>query len=301
MFTADEQAPVHEWPAFDAPNILWFFGAFTAAAASEAVITQVHPSARGAWILLVSLAFLGVFAAVSAGLLLMGWWVPGGVLAAMAVTFVAPATIAFERLIGVWNGDVALGPFQEFEGPIFAVVVATAAAGMIAFAIVRFHFILAIVAVAAFVAAQLLLPAFVTPPEPGDYATAFVVVGGMLILAGLALDAAPARRSAFWWHVVGLTTLAIGLGYHAFRNATWGWVMIFVVGIAVLLFATALMRGTWAVFGVIGFYAPIAHYLNAWLGNLGTAFALVAAGLGLVALGVAARHFGGVWPVLRRV
>jgi hypothetical protein len=298
--TTGDRPDAYEWPAFDAPNILWFFGAFTATGASYAVLTQIHSSARGAWILLASLAFLLAFAAASAGLLQMGWWVPGGVLAAMAVTFVAGATVAFERLIGVWKSSVGLGPIQEFEGSVFAVLVVLAVAGLTAFAIVRFHFILAIVVVATFFAAQLLLPLFVKPPGPGDYATSFVVVGGILILAGLALDAVRARRSAFWWHVVGLTTLSVGLGYHAFRNATWGWVMIFAVGIVVLGLATALVRGTWAVFGVIGFYAPIAHYLNAWLGNLGTAFALVGAGLALVALGVAARHFGGVWPVLRR-
>ena len=62
MLTADNSARAHERPAFDTPNILWFFGAFTAAAACDAVISQVHPGARGVWILLVSLAFLAAFA-----------------------------------------------------------------------------------------------------------------------------------------------------------------------------------------------------------------------------------------------
>src|SRR5260221_1193331 len=103
METAGVPAPVRERPAFDTPNILWFFGAFTAAGASDAVIAQVHHSARGLWILLVSLAFLAAFALLSAVLLQRSWWVPGGVLTAMAVTFVVPAGVGFERLIGVWR------------------------------------------------------------------------------------------------------------------------------------------------------------------------------------------------------
>ena len=55
-----------ERPIFDTPNILWFFGGFTATAACDAVIGQVHPGSRGIWILLVSLGFLLAFAAVSA-------------------------------------------------------------------------------------------------------------------------------------------------------------------------------------------------------------------------------------------
>jgi hypothetical protein len=300
METASGPIPGRERPAFDTPNILWFFGAFTAAVASEAVIARVHPSARGAWILLVSLAFLAAFALLSAGLLHAGWSAPGGVLAAMAVTFVAPAGGAFERLIGYWPGSPGIDFVQEYEGAAFALVVAIAVAGLIAFALVRFPFILAIVAVTTFAATQLLLPVVVAQPSPGDHATAFIVVGGALILIGLALDAMHERRAAFWWHLVGLSALAVGLGYHAFRNATWGWVLIFVVGTALLLLATVLLRGTWAVFGVAGFFIPIAHYLDVWLGNLGTAFALIAVGLGLVAFGIGAHSYGGTWPTLPR-
>jgi hypothetical protein len=292
---------VRERPVFDTANILWFFGAFTAAAACDAVIAQVHPTARGVWILLASLGFLAAFAALAAALLRGGWWIPGGVLAAMAVTFVAPTTGAFERLLGVWRSAPYVDPFEEYEGFAFALAVVLALAALIAFALVRFHFILLVAALAAFLALQLLLPVVVTQPSVSAHATAFVVVGAAFLVLGLALDAAAARRAAFWWHVVGLTALAIGLGYHAVRQgATWGWVLIFVVGGVVLLLASVLRRGTWAVFGVAGFYAPIAHYLEVWLGNLGTAFALAAAGVGLVAIGLGASRYGGTLPRVRR-
>jgi hypothetical protein len=298
METAGAPARGRERPAFDTPNILWFFGAFTAAAAGEAVIGRIDTSARGAWMLMVSLAFLAAFALASALLLRAGWWVPGGVLAAMAVTFVAPAAGAFERLVGWEPGAPGLEVSQEYDGAVFALVVAVAVAGLIAFALVPFPFILAIVAAATFVATQQLVPLLVTRPRLEDQATAFIVVGTVFVLIGLALDVARKRHEAFWWHLVGLGAVAAGLGYHAFRDATWGWIMILVFGIVVLLLATVLIRGTWAVFGVAGFFIPIAHYLDLWFGDLGTAIALLVLGIGLVALGIGARRYGGTWPPL---
>jgi hypothetical protein len=282
-------APAIDRPWFDTPNILWFFGGFTAAAASDAVISRVHPSVRGFWILLASLVFLAAFALLSVALLRAGWVVPGGVLAAMAVTFVVPAGVGFERLIGVWRESLGINPFQEYEGPGFALVLAAAVAGLVGFSLVRFPFVLAIVATATFVAAQLLLPVVVSRPSPADHATSFVVAGAALMAVGVVFDLVRARREAFWWHLVGLVALGIGLAYHAFRHASWGWVLILVVGTVVLLGGSALRRATWGVFGVAGFYAPIAHYFDVWFGTLGTAFALAAFGLVLIALGIAAR------------
>ena len=130
------------------------------------MLTRVHPGARGTWLLLASLAFLIAFAAISAGLLRAGWWIPGGVLAAMAVTFVVPGRDRLRATDRRLAAGIGPGPLEEFDGSIFAVVVALAVAGVAAFSIVRFHFILAIVAVATFFAAQLLVPALVDFPGP---------------------------------------------------------------------------------------------------------------------------------------
>ena len=69
---------------------------------------------------------------------------------------------------------------------------------------------------------------------------------------------------------------------------------------AILLLGASLRRATFGVFGIAGFYAPIAHYFETWFGNLGVAFALTALGLGLVALGIGARIYGDAVPVFRR-
>jgi hypothetical protein len=219
-----------ERPRLDPPNILWFFGGLTAAVAGNAVVSRVHPSARGLWILLAALAFLAVFAALAAALLRTGWAVPGGVLATMAVTFVAPAAIGALRLVGFWRDEAGLAPLREYEGPLVLVALVTACAGLATFRLVRFAFVLAVVAAAVLVCGQLLLPVLVSRPSAADRATWALVVGAALVAVGVALDRSRARREAFWWHVLGLLTITAGLAYHAFRHASWGWALILVPG-----------------------------------------------------------------------
>ena len=51
------------------------------------------------------------------------------------------------------------------------------------------------------------------------------------------------------------------------RNATWGWVIIFVFGAARCSCSRRRCARDVRLFGVAGFYAPVAHYLNAWFGT----------------------------------
>jgi hypothetical protein len=308
MDTDPAVAPGSVRPAFDTSNILWFFGAYTATVAALVVIGQTGSGARGLWILLAALAFIAAYSVVAWWLLRLGWTIPGGVLAAMAIVFVPVAGGAFERLIGVLpsfrNGSSAAAlpvgvvtvpaptsPFDEFSGWIFVLPLVTIAAGIGAYALVRFPFVFFVVASAALIATQLLAPAFSSHLSGSGHATAFLIGGLVLVAAGIALDVRGERRAAFWWHFFGLSAVAVGLTYHAVAHSSRGWILIFAAGIAVLAGALLLGRATWAVFAVAGAYAPVVHYLASWFGNLGTAFALLLTGLVLVALGVAARAF----------
>ena len=293
-------APVDRRPRFDTPNVLWFFGAFAAGGGSTAVVAAVHPAHRGVWIFLVALGFLTVYALLSAVLLRTGWWVPGGVLAATAVGLVPAVGVGFERLVGVWPGaGVSFDPFQRFEGALFALGLATIAAGLVAFALVRFDFLLSTVAAATLFTTQLLLPAFVSRPGVGDHAVTSLVVGALLVAGGLALDRLGRRRAAFWLHVFGLLGVAGGLGYYAARHGhAWAWVVLLVAGAVILLLAAPLRRATWAAYGLAGFYAAIGHYVSSWFGSWRAPLVLAAAGLGLVLLGMAL-HSGSLTRLLR--
>ncbi len=280
---------------YDAPHILWYFGAITAALAINALVATVHPSGRGVWQLLVGLLLLAVLAGSAAVSLRAGWWVPAGVLTAAAVTVVPAVGQAFERLIGVWPSVAEQGPsaFEDFQGAIFALGLATILVGLVAFWLVRFPFVLVPVAVATLLTAQLLVPLLVDHPSTDHFAKTALVSGGVLLLAALLLDGRSRRADAFWWHVFGLLAIAIGLGwYTGVRGAGWAWLAILVLGAILLLASAPLARATWATYGVLGVYAALLHYVDSWAGSWKVPTLMILVSLGLIALGIALQVSG---------
>jgi hypothetical protein len=293
----DPPAVEDRLPRFDAPNVLWFFGAIATASTSNAVVAAVHASARGAWILLSAIAFAAVYAALAVALRASRWWVPAGLFATVVVSLVPAARVGFERLIGVWPGHAtAEDPTVSFRGAVFALGVATIVAGLVVYALVRFEFVFALVALAALVTAQLFLPALTGNPSSDDRSTTAIVSGGVLVLIGLLLDSRRQRRGAFCWHVFGLGGVAIGLVYFAGSEGSDGaWAAMLVTGAIVLLLAAPLGRATWAVYGVAGAYAPIVHYIGEGGGRWQIPLILVFVSLGVLFLGIVVHVHGARW------
>jgi hypothetical protein len=290
-------------PRFDTPNILWFFGAIAAALASTAVVVAVHPPGRGVWILLVALLFMSVYSAAAVELRASRWWVPGGLFAFVVVTLVPAAGYGFERLIGVWPseflGDSVLP--DTFVGAYFTLGLVTMLAGLVVFALVRFDFVLAPVALAALVTAQLFLPAVDERPSPDARAATFIVTGAVLVLIGLLLDSRSRRRAAFWFHVFGLGGVAVALVYLVGSQHDAGaWAAMLVTGAVVLLLAAPLRRATWAVYGVAGGYSPLVHYVAEGGGRVQIPLILVFVSLAILSLGIVVHRYGAAWgPRLR--
>jgi hypothetical protein len=274
---------------YDPPHILWYFGAITAAATASATVVAVSPSARGIYQLLVGLFFMGAFAAGAALLLRSGWRVPGGVLAVAVVAMVPTVGQAFERLIGVWPSvlDDGLGILEEFKGALFALPLATIAAGLVAFSLIRFPFAFLTVTLGVVFAAQLLVPALVDEPTLDDRATCAIVTGAGLLLAGLLLDTVERGTEAFWWHATGLFALAVGVTWYAFfDDAGWAWLTMLVVGAVLLLGSAPFNRATWATFGVLGVFGATLNYASDWFGSWKSPALMVAVSLGLILLGM---------------
>ena len=295
-------------PRFDPPNILWYFGAIAATIASIAVINAVGSAHRGLWIFIVALAFFGGAAGLSAFALRFRCWVPGGVLATSAVVLFIPVIIGFEHLIGVWPGP-NIDPFSHFEGVPFSLAAVTIAAGLVAFWLVRFGFVMLPVAVAAELGVQFLLPVFVSHPSADDHVIALLVTGAAFVVIGMLLDARLHRDAAFWWHVLGLFAIAVGLAYYVARGAadrfvpdisphhsTWAWVTMLVLGIGFVISSFAIRRATWAAFGVVGIYAPALHFIDDWSGAWHFPLLMVFVGVSLVFAGAILDVFGATWP-----
>ena len=289
-----------DWPRMDPPNVLWFFGAFAIAFGVSVLISTIPDSQNGLWIFLVALGFLLGFELVALALLLAGWWVPGGLAAALAVATFPGVCIGFLQLIDVWPDDPFFDPLQDFSGYPFGIAIATAIFGLAAFMLTRFSFIFFVVVSALLLASQFLVPVFEEPPSGEARATTALVAGALVVIVGVFLDAFGRRRDAFWWHTLGWLSVAAGLVFLATEpggDPESGWVPMLIVSLLMLVAAGPMRRATWAVYGVFGFYAAIVYYLTQGLNEDRWPFALLvlAVGLAIFVQGMLVHRYGRVW------
>ena len=294
-----ERAVERNWPRMDPPNVLWFFGAFAVEFGVYALLRTIPTRQHGLWILVAAVGFFVAFAAAAGLLLRRWWWVPGGLAAALAVGTFPAVAVAFLTLIRVWSNEPFFRPFTHFNAYYVGVAAATALAGLIAFALTRFPFILAVSIGAVIVGSQLFVPCIEESPSGDDRTTAALIVGASLVIIGVFVDAFGRRREAFWFHVLGWLTAASGLVFFTVEGGSRdrGWVPMLIVSVLMLLVAGPIRRATWAVYGVLGFYAAVIHYLSKELNDRRWPFALcmLLLGLSIFAFGLAVRRFGEAW------
>jgi hypothetical protein len=285
----------------DPPNVLWFFGAFAIELAVYGLIDTIPDSQDGVWRLVAAVGFLVGFALAASMLLRRAWWVPGGLGAALAVGTFPAVAVGFLQLIQVWpDDDPFFRPFNDFSGYWFGVAIATVVVGLAAFAITRFPFVLGVAIGFFVVASQLFVPCYEDGPGGGDRATMALVVGAVLVIVGIFLDVFGRRRDAFWFHVLGWLTAAGGLVWFTVDpdgDPNRGWVPMLVVALALLVIAGPIRRATWAVYGVLGVYASVVHYLIKGLNEDRWPFALflLALGLAIFVAGLLIHRHGKTW------
>jgi hypothetical protein len=289
-----------DWPRMDPPNVLWFFGAFAIGFAVYELIQSIPDKQSGLWIFLVAVGFLVAFGVSSRVLLRRWWWVPGGLAAALAVATFPAVAVGFLKLIDVWPTEPFFRPFDEFSGYTFGVGLATAAVGYLAWWLTRFSFVLGVANGAILVSAQLLAPCFDESPSGGHRAATALVIGAALVVVGVFLDAFGRRREAFWFHVLGLFSVAAGLVFFTVDpggDPERGWIPMLIGGVLLLIAAGPVRRATWAVYGVLGLYSPVVHYLIKDLNQSRWPFALfvLALALSIFALGMVLHRYGEVW------
>lgn len=287
-------------PRMDPPNVLWFFGAFAIELGVYGLVETIPDSQDGLWRLLTAVGFLVAFALAGAVLLRRAWWVPGGLGAALAVGTFPAVAVGFLQPIDVWPDDPFFRPFSDFNGYWFGVALATVGVGAIGFALTRFPFILGVSIGFFVVASELFVPCYVEGPRGEDRATMALVVGPLLVIVGGSLDLLGRRRDAFWFHVLGWLTAAGGLIWFTADpdgDPNRGWVPMLIVAVGLLIVAGPIRRATWAVYGVLGVYASIAHFLIKWLNEDRWPFALLLLSLGLAIFvaGMLTHHYGNAW------
>jgi hypothetical protein len=280
----------------DPPNVLWFAGTYAIAFASYGLLGSLPAAHASVWIFLAAIALFLAYSAASHGLLRNGWMVPGGLAAALAVAMVPAVGVGLLRLIDVWSPDM---PLTQFNGSAVAIGVVTAFAGLFAYWLTRFPFLLFTV-VAAILATGQFLAVAGSATTGFDRATAALVSGGLVVIVGVFLDAFGRRREAFWFHALGWLSAAAGLVYLVVEpggDPARGWIPMLVVGTLLAILSGPVRRATWAVYGVLGYYASLLHYLVSGLNERSWTFAvaLLAIGLSVFVLGMLLHRYGTRW------
>jgi hypothetical protein len=285
----------------DPSNVLWFTGTYAIALGSYGLLETLPDSNHSLWILIAAVAFFGAYAVGARLLLRATWWVPGGLGTALAVAMVPAVSVAFFKLVHVWPKDLG-DPFDDFSGYTLAVAGVTALAALAAFALTRFSFLFALFASAILLGAQIVAAASGSP-SGDDRATSALVAGALVVIAGVFLDAFGRRRDAFWFHALGWFSVAAGLVFFTFEGTgahNRGWIPMLIVGAMMLVVSGPIGRATWAFYGVLGYYAPLVHYLANALNERRWTFAaaVLAVGLSIFAFGMVLHRFA--VPVAQR-
>jgi hypothetical protein len=173
-------------------------------------------------------------------------------------------------------------------------------AGLIAYGLTRFSFLFFTVVTAILVTAQFLAVAGDSSTSGDHRATAALVAGGLVVIAGVFLDAFGRRRDAFWFHALGLFSAAAGLVFFVVEpggDPARGWIPMLVAGTLLVIVSGLIGRATWAVYGVVGYYAPLLHYMITGLNERRWTFAVALFGVGLsiFVFGMLLHRYGKTW------
>jgi hypothetical protein len=274
--------PAREQPRLDPPNVLWFAGAYALALGSYGLLETLPNGRHRLWIFVAALAFFVVYAIGSSLLLKAGWSVPGGLAAALTVAMVPALIVALLELVHLWPNHLD-DPFADFSGYSLAVAGVTALAALAAFALTRFAFVFVLFVASILVGSQIVVAANGSP-SGDDRANAALIAGALIVIVGVFLDAFGLRREAFWFHALGWFSVAAGLVYFTFEgtgNHNRGWVPMLIVGVIMVIVSGPIRRATWALYGVLGYYAPVLHYLSKGLNESRWTFAAAALAVGL--------------------
>jgi hypothetical protein len=278
---------VERVPRFDIVNVLGYFGALVAIAATSWLIAHGWAQFSHALLFFVSLGYTIVYSALA--LHLRGRHpIFAGLFAAMAASVVPLLVFSLEAWANWWphghqktyeafHTDISAGwTVMEIVTILFAVAAA---------AVVRYPFPLAVAAFAAWYMSMDLTPTFFgRHPSADDFAWTSLGAGIVLILIGVVLDLRGERRYAFWWHVFGLLAAAGALCWFTEdRYDATLWSIVTVVSFGALIASVPQRRTTWTVFGAWGLLAASCYWAHeAFRGSWGFPFVVSLIGVAFV-------------------
>ena len=99
----------------------------------------------------------------------------------------------------------------------------------------------------------------------GDWSAVLTVIVGLVYLAiGTQLNGGPRRPYGFWLHLVSGLLIGGALLAQWWNSSDADWALVAVTGLVFVVIARATGRSSWAVLGIIGFFAATVHFVTEW-------------------------------------
>lgn len=280
-------------PKFDLVNLAYYFGAILIMLALGWFLTTCWASASSELLLIVTSIYVGGFLFTGHRL-----WkgpttkVPGGLLAAVAVSLFPLIIYCFEKILGLWPTGTDPGSYGRFhvyvQGSWVAMEVLTILGGALVMRLIAYPFVLAPISVAMWYLSMDLTPLMFGQNKLSWSESGMVslVCGLLTIMLAFWLD----RRTrdskldfGFWLYLFGVVEFWGGV-IACGKGGELGQFLFFLLNLGMLVVSVLLQRRIFAVFGSFGVIGYLCHLGYSVFQNwMLFPFLLTAVGLGVIA------------------
>lgn len=256
---------------FNLTNLLWYAGALIVISAMGIFSTEAFARWGGGALTVTALVYGAAFAYTGQYFLRVRHiFVLGGLLITVAVSMAPLATYGIQDYFGWWShGDP--GEYHDFfiwvRGSWVFMSLSAIAAGLVAFRLYKFPFILMIVAVALWFLSMDITPWLISDwPGPDDEYTlkyehwerlaelrgiVSTLFGVGLLLVVWFIDVRLKADYTFWLHLAAALSITGGL-FFWLTDDGFEWAMLCSASVVMLLVSVFLQRSVYTVFGGIG-------------------------------------------------
>lgn len=277
--------------SFQLAHVAYYFGALLIMGAMGWLLTEAWMSVGDIALLLIAVAYIGLFTACGLSLWRRGQQIPGGLLGAVAVSLTPLAVFAIERLTGVWPMDDGQASYHNYyvyvQSGWLAMEAATVVAGLLMLRLLPFPFIVMPMAVALWFMSMDLSELFHGESFSWEQRRDVSLWFGLgLLLVCFVVDGRTSKDYAFWGYLAGLLAFWGGLSLSD-SGSEWGKALYCLINLGLMAIAVLLRRPLFMVFGALG-VAGYLGYLSyeVFVDSLLFPIVLTLIGLGVIGLGL---------------
>ncbi|MDR0280046.1 MAG: DUF2157 domain-containing protein [Paucimonas sp.] len=282
------QQPLQQ-PGFQLAHVAFYLGALLIMGAMGWLLSEAWMRIGDGALLGVALLYITLLTGAGLAMQRRGQTIPGGVLAAVAVSIVPLAVFAIERLTGFWPLDDVQGEYHDYyryvQGGWLLMEVATVCAGLLMLRLIPFPFIVMPIAVALWFMSMDLSEWFYGDMFTWEQRRTVSLWFGLGVLVVFVLiDGRTRKDYAFWGYLAGLLAFWGGLTSMN-SDSEVGKALYCLINVGLMLVAVLLRRPMFMVFGALGVAAYLG-YLSYEVFAESLLFPLVLSLIGVAVIGL---------------